>query len=105
MTTRALVWLRRDLRLDDHGPLLAALAEADEVYACFVFDPTILDLLADRDDRRVHFICESLAELASNWRRLGERLAAPGPAEPVFLHVDPIVGIPALATNPPAASP
>ena len=94
---RALVWFRRDIRLDDNGPLLAALAEADEVYACFVFEPAILDPLADRDDRRVHFIRESLAELALNWRRLGERLAAPGPVEPVFLHVDPVIGIPALA--------
>ena len=40
--TTSLLWLRRDLRLDDHPALLAARSEADEVLAVFVLDPVLL---------------------------------------------------------------
>jgi deoxyribodipyrimidine photo-lyase len=94
---RALVWFRRDLRLDDHGPLLAALAEADEVFACFVFDPDILDPLEDRDDRRVHFIRDSLAELSAAWQRRAAEAGIAGAVRPIFLHGRPVDVVPALA--------
>ena len=54
-----LVWFRRDLRLDDHAALAAALAACRRVYCAFVFDRAILDplLAAGRSaDRRVEFI-------------------------------------------------
>src|SRR3954447_13765478 len=38
----ALVWLRRDLRIHDHPPLHAALAEHDRVVPVFVLDPALL---------------------------------------------------------------
>jgi deoxyribodipyrimidine photo-lyase len=94
---RALVWFRRDLRLDDHGPLLAALAEADEVFACFVFDRAILDPLEDRDDRRVHFIRDSLAELSAAWQRRAAEIGIAGAVRPIFLHGRPVQVVPALA--------
>ncbi|HST39646.1 MAG TPA: deoxyribodipyrimidine photo-lyase, partial [Conexibacter sp.] len=40
--TTALVWLRRDLRLHDHPPLVRALAEHARVVPVFVFDPAIV---------------------------------------------------------------
>ena len=56
---RALVWLRRDLRVDDHAALHHALRAARHVWVCFVFDRAILDPLPRRD-RRVEFIRDSL---------------------------------------------
>ena len=56
---RALVWLRRDLRVDDHAALYHALRSARRVWCAFLFDRDILDALP-RADRRVEFIRESL---------------------------------------------
>jgi deoxyribodipyrimidine photo-lyase len=56
---RALVWLRRDLRVHDHAALHHALRSARQVWCCFVFDRDILDPLP-RADRRVQFIRDSL---------------------------------------------
>ena len=41
----ALVWLRRDLRVDDHAALYHALRAARRVWCGFVFDREILDPL------------------------------------------------------------
>ena len=59
----ALVWFRRDLRLDDHAALHAALTACRRVYCAFVFDTEILDRLPSRASRRVEFIHTSLIEL------------------------------------------
>lgn len=59
----ALVWFRRDLRLNDNAALHAALSACSRVWCAFVFDTDILDRLASRCDRRVEFIRESLVEL------------------------------------------
>ena len=59
----ALVWFRRDLRVDDHAALSHALRDYRKVYCLFVFDTEILEALPRRDDRRVEFIRESLVEL------------------------------------------
>ena len=57
-----LVWLRRDLRVQDNPALAAALAQCQQVHCVFVFDTAILDALP-RQDRRVEFIRESLVEV------------------------------------------
>ncbi|MFO1285481.1 MAG: deoxyribodipyrimidine photo-lyase [Rubrivivax sp.] len=70
---RALVWLRRDLRVHDHAALAHALAAARQVWCCFVFDRAILDpLLAAgrRADRRVEFIRDSLVGVDAELREL-----------------------------------
>jgi deoxyribodipyrimidine photo-lyase len=36
--SKALVWLRRDLRIDDHAALYHALKRHEQVYVAFVFD-------------------------------------------------------------------
>ena len=63
MTSPAIVWYRRDLRVHDHPALHAALAAADEVIPVFVVDEP---LLAGRyaSANRVWFMRESVAELA-----------------------------------------
>jgi deoxyribodipyrimidine photo-lyase len=74
---KALVWLRRDLRLDDHAALSAALACASTVYLAFVFDTDILQPLLDRGlkaDRRVEFIRDALIEIDTELKRRGGAL-------------------------------
>ncbi len=69
-----LVWLRRDLRLDDNAALGRAAAACDRIYVCFVFDREILDHLEDRDDRRVEFIHLCISEIEVALRAAGSRL-------------------------------
>ena len=69
----ALVWLRRDLRLDDQAALYHALKQHTRVHVAFVFDRDILDKLP-RQDRRVEFIRESLVELDEILREHGGAL-------------------------------
>ena len=57
-----LVWLRRDLRLHDNAALATALQQCRQVHCLFVLDRSILDPLP-RQDRRVAFLLDSLAEL------------------------------------------
>lgn len=66
----ALVWFRRDLRVDDHAALFHALKAARKVWCVFVFDTEILDQLP-RQDRRVEFIHDSVAALDAELRALG----------------------------------
>ncbi|HRN77235.1 deoxyribodipyrimidine photo-lyase [Ottowia sp.] len=74
----ALVWLRRDLRCDDHAALYHALRRHARVYCAFVFDTDILDALPSREDRRVAFIHASVLELHERLRQLAARSGAPG---------------------------
>lgn len=69
-----LVWLRRDLRLTDHAALSLATQECEEVYVVFVYDTVILNQLANKHDRRVQFICDSLTELDASLQIHGARL-------------------------------
>jgi deoxyribodipyrimidine photo-lyase len=56
----ALLWFRRDLRLHDLPALLDAVADTEEVLACFVLDPR---LEASSGKRRMQFLCNSLQQL------------------------------------------
>jgi deoxyribodipyrimidine photo-lyase len=99
--SKSLVWFRRDLRHLDHAALHYALAGSRQVYCAFVFDTAILDGLP-ADDRRVHFIHESLRQLDAALRALGggllvlhgaadeviPRLAASLDVEAVFANRD-----------------
>lgn len=69
-----LVWLRRDLRLDDNTALGRAAAACGRVYVCFVFDREILDHLEDRDDRRLDFIHQCVTEVDDALKASGSRL-------------------------------
>jgi deoxyribodipyrimidine photo-lyase len=85
---RSLCWFRRDLRLEDHTALAAAMEQSEEVIGVFIFDTTILELLPP-DDRRVAFIWDSLKALYDEFAR----------HEGAFyvLHGDPVIEIPRLA--------
>lgn len=81
-STTALVWLRRDLRCDDHAALYHALRRFERVYCVFVFDTDILDGLpaqgGQRVDRRVDFIHASVLALHQGLQQLAARSGAPG---------------------------
>jgi len=89
--TQALVWFRRDLRAFDHAALQAALAAHHKVHCAFVFDNEILDALRSRDDRRVTFIWDSVAELRAALETRGGGLHV--------LHGRAREAIPALAVQ------
>ena len=72
-----LVWLRRDLRLQDHAALHHALRRCRRVQLVFVFDTDILQPLLEqaiRADRRVLFIRQCLLELDAGLRLHGSAL-------------------------------
>jgi deoxyribodipyrimidine photo-lyase len=85
---RALVWLRRDLRLDDNRALLAAAERAESIDLAFVFDPAILSGLP-ATDRRVEFLWKSVEALKKDLEAMGSSL--------FVLHGDPAEEIPRLA--------
>jgi len=73
MTTTAIWWARRDLRLRDNQALRAALANADRLVPVYVLDPELLDA-PDAGAKRVAFMFEGLRALDSELRSLGSRL-------------------------------
>ena len=87
-----LVWLRRDLRLQDNAALAAALQSCAKVHCVFVFDTAILSPLP-RADRRVEFIRESLQALDAQLRAL----AGNDQTGLIVLHGQATEEIPALA--------
>jgi deoxyribodipyrimidine photo-lyase len=76
---KALVWLRRDLRLYDNAALHHALASNAQVWMTFIFDTEILDPLKVDDqaggglthDRRVDFIWQGLQQIDVQLRKQG----------------------------------
>jgi deoxyribodipyrimidine photo-lyase len=76
---KALVWLRRDLRLYDNAALHHALKSSQQVWAAFIFDATILSPLLKqglneqglRPDRRVDFIWQGIEQLDQELRKQG----------------------------------
>ncbi len=70
MPSPTLVWLRRDLRLHDHGALHAACATGAPVHVAFVFERDILDALP-RADRRVELIWHALDDIEQQLRERG----------------------------------
>lgn len=81
-----LVWLRRDLRLEDNRALFEAQKVCEEIYLIFVFDTTILNILKDPEDKRVSFIQQALINIEMELQKTGGGLQ-------VF-HGDPLEIIP-----------
>ena len=76
---KALVWLRRDLRLYDNAALHHALKNNAQVWLAFIFDTDILNPLRTEDlderglkhDRRVDFIWQGLKQIDEELRKQG----------------------------------
>jgi len=71
------VWLKRDLRIDDHEPLAAAasacMTRGSTMIALYVFEPEVWQA-PDADASQLAFVCESLEELARELHTRGGRL-------------------------------
>ena len=65
-----IVWLKRDLRTQDHAPLLAAEAAAEDYLILYLFEPHLLDY-PDTSLRHSQFVYHSIEEM-------NRRLAASG---------------------------
>ncbi len=82
----ALVWFRRDLRLEDHPALSEAIMGARTVMPLYVLDSRLLDRAAPA---RQWFLRASLAELDRSLRARGSGL--------LVRHGDPAVVVPEVA--------
>lgn len=70
----ALIWLRRDLRLEDHTAIDRALALGYRLQFIFIFDTEILGRLKEKADARVDFIHQVLHDLNGRIAKLGGSL-------------------------------
>ena len=73
MSSVALWWIRRDLRLTDNAALAAALRHAHQVIPVFILDP-IAHHGHSVSQRRLAFLYEALRSLDSALRKRGSRL-------------------------------
>jgi deoxyribodipyrimidine photo-lyase len=69
----ALLWFRRDLRLEDNTALTAAAKWAEAVVPIYIIDPAILSA-PDMSAVRAAFILDSIAELEKRLADTGSRL-------------------------------
>lgn len=67
-----IVWFKRDLRVSDHAPLVAA-AKAGHVLPLYIVEPALWKL-ADSSRRHWHFIHDSLLQLQCDLAALGASL-------------------------------
>lgn len=72
----AVFWFRRDLRLEDNAGFSAALQSGYPVLPVFIYDRDILDRLEDRDDARVTFIHQAIAQRRAELENSGGTLLA-----------------------------
>ncbi|RDB36643.1 cryptochrome/photolyase family protein [Spirobacillus cienkowskii] len=86
---RSIVWLRRELRLDDNAALHYACLYSSQIIPVFIFDKNILSKLPNHEDKRVTFIFETLQELEQQLKKQGKML--------IVRFGDPQEEIPSLA--------
>ena len=99
MSKTTLVWLRRDLRIEDNTALSTALAREKNVQLLFIFDAIILDRL-DKDDARVSFIFEQLHDIDEKVREKGSSvLIRYGSPIDVFSELNQKMGLNSIYIN------
>lgn len=57
-----IVWFKRDLRLNDHQPLLRASEDKLPLLLIYFYEPSVMQF-ADSDERHWRFVQQSLIEL------------------------------------------
>lgn len=85
----SIVWLRRDIRLEDNIAIHEACLVSATVILVFVFDTNILDKITNKFDRRVFFIYQSLFELNQKLLKNGKSL--------LVIYGDAVSEIPKIA--------
>jgi len=80
-----IVWMRRDLRLEDNTALFHALKTRENVLLLFIFNPDILERLEVRPDFRVNFIYKTLTGIKESLEKIGSSIyIAHGKPQDVF---------------------
>lgn len=90
MGKTSLVWMRRELRLDDQACLATALKSSGNIQPIFIFDSEILARFSNKKDRRLSFIAQRLCVLDEQLRKRGGGL--------LVLHGKPQELMPKLAS-------
>ena len=67
------VWFKRDLRVEDHGPLYAAVQSGQPVVPLYVVEPEYWQQ-QDTSRRQWQFVAESLESFRKQLKRLGSDL-------------------------------
>lgn len=99
MTKTAIVWLRRDLRIEDNTALNNALAREKNVQLLFIFDAAILDRL-EKDDARVSFIFEQLLAIDEKVQKKGSSvLIRYGSPKDIFSELHHEIGLNSIYIN------
>ncbi|QER41656.1 deoxyribodipyrimidine photo-lyase [Thermodesulfobacterium sp. TA1] len=70
---RAIVWFKRDLRIEDNEALFEASVFAEEIIPIFIFIPSLFEIFGKRKDR-LGFIVSALKKLDKDLRNLGGKL-------------------------------
>ena len=89
-----IVWFKRDLRITDHAPLLAASRQEEPVIPLYIVEPDHW-LQPDASRRHWHFIHDCLFDLNIALQDLGQELIIKiGGAADIFaqLHSDYDIG-------------
>ena len=68
-----IVWIKRDLRTQDHAPFLAAEAAAQDYLPIYIFEPTLLNY-PDNALRHQQFIYHSLKDINSKLKKYGRNV-------------------------------
>ncbi len=64
----SICWFRKDLRLNDHLALKAALDSENEVVCLYIFDPEMYPSFGDGSDPRTGFILDQVSEMKDKLR-------------------------------------
>jgi len=94
-----ILWLRRDLRLEDNAALYHALKSDYPVLLLFIFDKNILDKCA-KDDARVTFIYQTLENIKKELRaKDSDLLVKYGTPEKIWTEILKDYGVKEIYTN------
>lgn len=95
-----LLWMRRDLRLQDNAALYHALKSGNPVLPVFIFDKNILDRLENKSDARVSFLHQTITELSTELAQLGSSILVKyGAAQAIWQELIETYDIAAVYTN------
>ena len=86
----SLLWLRRDLRLEDNLSLYLSLQTLDKVQPIFIFDENILEKFKNPNDRRISFILDALRAINKKLQKHDSEL--------LVFYGDPTVLIPKISS-------
>ncbi len=74
MNNISLLWMRRNLRLEDNRPMSVALSKSEKILPIFIFDPDILARFNNKSDRRLSFLVATIFEINKKLRQFGGQI-------------------------------